>query len=343
MTTSPEPPVGLIFTKLSIITRGPISISVPRTDSSMSAIGETRAPAAGDGGRDHEGERAVNVHVAHHLGPGEEVVLHRPGQRIGRRIGAARRNGPEMLRAAVFAQRVASPNLRVELTPPTPQVSLMADGRMIGQVLTNVLKNAAEAVEARCATMSRHKGAIRARLLSDETGVTIEVEDNGVGLPAKDRDRLTEPYVTTREKGTGLGLAIVKRILEDHGGELELTDARRGQGALVILVGAVDLRDPGGPIFGAQAYIARDHRQVTHFWNGVGAVRTAVAVDHQPRIALRDEGGVQGLGQALAQPKDADVPGDVPAQVRLRESEVSQNSGNDASCVIAQQQKGRWG
>ena len=65
--------------------------------------------------------------------------------------------------------------------------------------------------------------------------MTIEVEDNGVGLPARDRDRLTEPYVTTREKGTGLGLAIVKRILEDHGGELELTDARSGQGALAIL------------------------------------------------------------------------------------------------------------
>jgi two-component system nitrogen regulation sensor histidine kinase NtrY len=58
----------------------------------------------------------------------------------------------------------------------------------------------------------------------------FEVEDNGVGLPAKDRDRLTEPYVTTREKGTGLGLAIVKRIMEDHGGELELTDARAGRG-----------------------------------------------------------------------------------------------------------------
>jgi two-component system nitrogen regulation sensor histidine kinase NtrY len=79
------------------------------------------------------------------------------------------------------------------------------------------------------------KGRIRARLISDEAGVTFEVEDNGVGLPAKDRDRLTEPYVTTREKGTGLGLAIVKRILEDHGGELELTDSRDGAGALAIL------------------------------------------------------------------------------------------------------------
>jgi two-component system nitrogen regulation sensor histidine kinase NtrY len=72
-------------------------------------------------------------------------------------------------------------------------------------------------------------------LVSDEAGVAFEVEDNGVGLPDKDRDRLTEPYVTTREKGTGLGLAIVKRILEDHGGELRLTDAREGQGALAIL------------------------------------------------------------------------------------------------------------
>jgi two-component system, NtrC family, nitrogen regulation sensor histidine kinase NtrY len=79
------------------------------------------------------------------------------------------------------------------------------------------------------------KGRIRVRLVSDDRGVAFEVEDNGVGLPAKDRDRLTEPYVTTREKGTGLGLAIVKRILEDHGGELELTDAREGPGALAIM------------------------------------------------------------------------------------------------------------
>ena len=71
--------------------------------------------------------------------------------------------------------------------------------------------------------------------MSVADGVSVIIEDNGLGLPDKDRDRLTEPYVTTREKGTGLGLAIVKRILEDHGGELELTDARSGQGALAIL------------------------------------------------------------------------------------------------------------
>jgi two-component system nitrogen regulation sensor histidine kinase NtrY len=98
-----------------------------------------------------------------------------------------------------------------------------------------VLKNAAEAVEARRARSPRTKGRITARLTTQDSEILFEIEDNGVGLPAKDRDRLTEPYVTTREKGTGLGLAIVKRILEDHGGELELTDARNGQGARVVL------------------------------------------------------------------------------------------------------------
>ena len=146
----------------------------------------------------------------------------------------AEQDAAELLRAAVFAQRVASPDLEVELEEPPP-VTLIADGRMLAQALTNVLKNAAEAVEGRRAGQPKHKGRVVARLVVDESGVAFEVEDNGVGLPDKDRARLTEPYVTTREKGTGLGLAIVKRILEDHGGELELADARGGEGALAIL------------------------------------------------------------------------------------------------------------
>ncbi|HZZ32511.1 MAG TPA: PAS domain-containing sensor histidine kinase [Phenylobacterium sp.] len=150
----------------------------------------------------------------------------------------AEQDASELIRAAVFAQRVASPDIDVELVEPVPEVRLLADERMLTQALTNILKNAAEAVGARRTAKSpkaKEQGRIRARLVSDETGVAFEVEDNGVGLPAKDRYRLTEPYVTTREKGTGLGLAIVKRILEDHGGELELTDAREGAGALAIL------------------------------------------------------------------------------------------------------------
>ena len=141
----------------------------------------------------------------------------------------------ELVRAAVFARRVGSPDLTVELVEPTPEITVLADGRMIAQALTNVLKNAAESVEARRLQSPRVKGKIRVRLVSDDAGVAFEVEDNGLGLPARDRDRLTEPYVTTREKGTGLGLAIVKRILEDHGGEVTLADARTGQGALATL------------------------------------------------------------------------------------------------------------
>ncbi len=147
----------------------------------------------------------------------------------------AEHDADELIRAAVFAQRVASPDIEVELAEPVPPIVLMADGRMLSQALTNVLKNASEAVAARRAESPKYRGHIRARLVADEAGVAFEVEDNGVGLPAKDRDRLTEPYVTTREKGTGLGLAIVKRIMEDHGGELELADATSGAGALAIL------------------------------------------------------------------------------------------------------------
>jgi two-component system nitrogen regulation sensor histidine kinase NtrY len=147
----------------------------------------------------------------------------------------ARADAAELLRAAVFAQRVASPDISIELDEPIPDAVVNADGRMISQALGNVLKNAAEAIEGRRSRTPRMKGRIRARLKTEDGHVAFVVEDNGVGLPAKDRDRLTEPYVTTREKGTGLGLAIVKRILEDHGGELELTDAPGGQGAQAIL------------------------------------------------------------------------------------------------------------
>jgi len=141
----------------------------------------------------------------------------------------------ELLRAGVFAQRVASPDIDVELVEPAAEPTVLADGRMLSQALTNVFKNAAEAIGARRGDAAKVRGRIVARLISDEQGVNIEIEDNGIGLPEKDRARLTEPYVTTREKGTGLGLAIVKRILEDHGGDLELADAPGGAGAMAIL------------------------------------------------------------------------------------------------------------
>ena len=141
----------------------------------------------------------------------------------------------ELFRAAVFAQRVASPDIDVAFVEPDADIHLVADARMLGQALTNVLKNASEAVEARGRRAAKSRGRIEARMIVEADSIAFEVEDNGVGLPERDRDRLTEPYVTTREKGTGLGLAIVKRILEDHGGELRLTDAAGGEGALAVL------------------------------------------------------------------------------------------------------------
>lgn len=142
----------------------------------------------------------------------------------------------EMLREAVFAQRVAYPDVPVALEEPTGVIPMVCDARMVGQALANVLKNAGEAETARRLAEPGHHGGLTARLIVDARNIVFEVEDQGVGLPVRDRERLTEPYVTTREKGTGLGLAIVKRILEEHGGELELTDARTLPGARAILL-----------------------------------------------------------------------------------------------------------
>nr|WP_278449210.1 PAS domain-containing sensor histidine kinase [Brevundimonas diminuta] len=147
-------------------------------------------------------------------------------------------NPAEMLREAVFAQRVAVPDIGVDLVEPLPSVVLQCDGRMVGQALANILKNAGEAVGAKRARdpVAEEALGIIARLDIEDERAVFTIEDDGVGLPAKDRDRLTEPYVTTREKGTGLGLAIVKRICEDHGGELRLADAETLSGARVCLI-----------------------------------------------------------------------------------------------------------
>ncbi|MBI1683718.1 sensor histidine kinase NtrY-like [Caulobacter hibisci] len=141
----------------------------------------------------------------------------------------------ELLRAGVFAQRVVDADTDVVIDEPGGAVWVNCDIRMVGQALTNILKNAGEAVGARRLASPEPRGRIDATLVADDESLCIVVEDNGVGLPAKDRDRLAEPYVTTREKGTGLGLAIVKRIMEDHGGELVLTDAHGHAGARVVL------------------------------------------------------------------------------------------------------------
>jgi two-component system nitrogen regulation sensor histidine kinase NtrY len=141
----------------------------------------------------------------------------------------------ELVRQCVFAQRVADPGVEVEIVGPIFSTTVICDGRIVAQALTNVLKNAGEAIAARPAGPATPPGRIQVALVCSADKVDIEIEDNGVGFPVKFRERLTEPYVTTREKGTGLGLAIVKRILEEHGGRLVLLDAPEGAGARVVL------------------------------------------------------------------------------------------------------------
>jgi len=141
----------------------------------------------------------------------------------------------ELCRHSVFLQQSAHPKIAFDCDVPDETVRVRCDGRQIGQALTNLLKNAAEALEGGRRGKSGKTGHVSLRLLRDGTRVAVEIEDDGPGFPQELRERLTEPYVTTRAKGTGLGLAIVRKIMEDHGGELILGDAEGG-GAIVRLV-----------------------------------------------------------------------------------------------------------
>ena len=151
-----------------------------------------------------------------------------------------RENAQELLQQAVFLQRVGHPDIAFETDAPREPLHFEGDGRLIAQALTNVLKNAGEGIAARIAKGDDAPGKIHIALLAapNAEGVTkliFRITDNGVGLPPEHRHRLTEPYVTTRVKGTGLGLAIVRKIMEDHGGDITLGDARSGVGAEVTL------------------------------------------------------------------------------------------------------------
>ncbi|MEM1104427.1 MAG: ATP-binding protein, partial [Pseudomonadota bacterium] len=146
----------------------------------------------------------------------------------------------ELISSAVFPQRVSWPDIEFNVEKPASAVFAPCDGRLVVQALTNILKNAGEAVSARLAEEGAGEaapGRIDITLKASSDDAIIDVADNGVGLPQAERHRLTEPYMTTRTKGTGLGLAIVKKIMEEHGGALTLTDcsALGGRGARVRL------------------------------------------------------------------------------------------------------------
>jgi len=146
-------------------------------------------------------------------------------------------NLTELCRQAVFLERNRGNRVTFELYLPDDDVMVPCDARQVARVLTNVLKNGAESIDG-----AREEGAsdiegivsLSVDVDSDASFVTVTITDDGRGLPVEQRDRLTEPYVTTRQKGTGLGLAIVKKIMEEHGGALSLAD-RAPRGASVTL------------------------------------------------------------------------------------------------------------
>ena len=132
----------------------------------------------------------------------------------------------KLVQSAVLLQQAGQPGLKIKADIPDHPMCVDVDATMIGQALTNLIKNAGEATET-----LRKKGVedtyapeIRVSVTSDENGHEITIADNGIGLPA-DRARLFEPYVTTRDEGTGLGLPIVKKIIKELGGSLVLEDA----------------------------------------------------------------------------------------------------------------------
>ena len=138
-------------------------------------------------------------------------------------------NLSEICRQSVFLECNRYPEIEFKTDYPEDDIHFLCDSRQVGRALTNILKNAAESVTTQSRSeKSGFKGKVGLSLLAegagDDTRISIVIEDNGIGLPKEHRERLTEPYVTTRDKGTGLGLAIVKKILEDHNGELILAD-----------------------------------------------------------------------------------------------------------------------
>ncbi len=192
----------------------------------------------------------------------------------------------DTVRQAVFLMKVAHPEIDIETDIKQDPLRAQFDRRLISQALTNIIKNATEAIEV-VPPEELGKGRIDVVAAREGDDVLVDVIDNGIGLPKVARQRLLEPYVTTRAKGTGLGLAIVGRVLEDHGGKLELKDAsdfRPGQrGAWMRLRFAVSGHAPNTGGKEQPATAAPDNAQT----NGTGGQTAAQveATNDQPKQA----------------------------------------------------------
>jgi two-component system nitrogen regulation sensor histidine kinase NtrY len=135
----------------------------------------------------------------------------------------------DLVRQAVFLHEVAHSGIAFSVaSSELINREVRCDRHQFGQAMTNVLKNAVEAVEARAIeAKGAYAGEIAVTMRDAGEAIVVTIEDNGIGLPA-DRERITEPYVTTREKGTGLGLAIVNKIVDEHGGDMSFASAPSG-------------------------------------------------------------------------------------------------------------------
>jgi two-component system nitrogen regulation sensor histidine kinase NtrY len=150
-----------------------------------------------------------------------------------------------LAKQVIFLQQQVGEGIRIDFATSSPRLVIALDRRQITQAMTNILKNAREAIESKqnqTGAESGEKalnGKIMVEIQQDRDMVHIIITDNGIGLPTEDRHRLIEPYVTKREKGTGLGLAIVKKIMEDHSGSLDLNDAEGGGSKVTLSLSAL--------------------------------------------------------------------------------------------------------
>lgn len=147
----------------------------------------------------------------------------------------------DLCQQSIFLEKNRFPEIEYVLDAPDGELLAYCDRMQIGRALTNILKNAAESITGRAELedSALQPGRIDLKLLIDGRRPRIEISDNGKGFPNDLFDRITEPYVTTRERGTGLGLAIAKKIAEDHAGELLLKNNRDGGASVTIVLSEI--------------------------------------------------------------------------------------------------------
>lgn len=147
----------------------------------------------------------------------------------------------DILKDAAFLREIGASHVKISTELGSDAQNGLFDARMLGQAFGNLIKNAVEAIDAIDADGGeRREGRVLVRSQFDTDHFVVDVIDNGRGLPAENRHRILEPYMTMRDKGTGLGLAIVKKIIEEHGGQIELHDAPadfdHGHGAMIRVI-----------------------------------------------------------------------------------------------------------